>query len=178
MLNIEQIREERKRLRISQWRLAVCVNRSGPWLGLREIGYVEANHDKGFQNYSLFEFEAPESCDQDTVTMIGRGIAFSNDWSMDDTFSCVIEGTLDGAAEQDMFEAGGVEPEVHQEGEPEHEHDEEMHEGFMVALPEDGTGTIKFTVTEGMVGKWEIGCFEQDGVHYDAGMKGSVNITQ
>lgn len=72
------------------------------------IGYVEANHDEGFQNYSLFEFEAPESCDQETVTMIGRGIAFSNDWAMDDTFSCVIEGTLDGAAEQDMFEAGAA----------------------------------------------------------------------
>ena len=27
---------------------------------------------------------------------------------MDDTFSCVIEGTLDGAAEQDMFEAGAA----------------------------------------------------------------------
>ena len=76
----------------------------------------------------------------------------------------------------DMFEAGGIEPEVHQEGEPEHE--EEMREGFIVALPEDGTGTIKFTVTEGMVGKWEMGCFEQDGVHYDAGMKGSVTVTQ
>jgi uncharacterized cupredoxin-like copper-binding protein len=78
---------------------------------------------------------------------------------------------------EDMFEAGGVEPEVHQEGEAEHEHEEMMHEGFMVVLPEDGTGTIKFTVTEGMVGKWEMGCFEQDGVHYDAGMKGSVTVT-
>ena len=76
----------------------------------------------------------------------------------------------------DMFEAGGIEPEVHQGGEPEHE--EEMREGFIVALPEDGTGTIKFTVTEGMVGKWEMGCFEQDGVHHDAGMKGSVTVTQ
>lgn len=72
------------------------------------IGHVEANHDKGFQNYSLFEFEAPESCDQETVTLIGRGIAFSNDWSMDDTFSCVIEGALDGPAEQEMFEAGAT----------------------------------------------------------------------
>ena len=45
-------------------------------------------------NYSAFEFEAPESCDQETVTMIGRGIAFSNDWCMDDTFSCVVEGPL------------------------------------------------------------------------------------
>ncbi len=77
----------------------------------------------------------------------------------------------------DMFEAGGVEPEVHQEGEAEHEEEEEMDEGFIVTLPEDGTGTIKFTVAEGMVGKWEMGCFEQDGVHYDAGMKGSVTVT-
>lgn len=72
------------------------------------MDYVEANHDKGFQNYSLFEFEAPVGLDQETVTMIGRGIAFSNDWCMDDTFSCVIEGTLDGPAEQDMFEAGAT----------------------------------------------------------------------
>ena len=79
--------------------------------------------------------------------------------------------------EVDMFAAGGVEPEVAQVGEPEHEHEEMMHEGFMLALPEDGTGTIKFTVTEGMLGDWEMGCFEQDGVHYDAGMKGSVTVT-
>ena len=45
-------------------------------------------------NCSAFEFEAPDVVDQDTVTMIGRGIAFSNDWCMDDTFSCVIEGTV------------------------------------------------------------------------------------
>jgi uncharacterized cupredoxin-like copper-binding protein len=78
----------------------------------------------------------------------------------------------------DMFEVAGVEPEVHQEGEPEHEHEEEIHEGFMVALPTDGTGTIKFTVTEDMLGEWEMGCFEQDGVHYDAGMKGLVTVTK
>ncbi len=76
----------------------------------------------------------------------------------------------------DMFEVGGVEPEVQQVGEPEHE--EEMHEGFMVALPIDGTATMKFTVTKEMVGEWEMGCFEQDGVHYDAGMKGSVTVTE
>lgn len=78
----------------------------------------------------------------------------------------------------DMFEVGGVEPEVHQEGEPEHEHEEEIHEGFMVVLPVDGTATMKFTVTEEMVGEWEMGCFEQDGVHYDAGMKGFVTVTK
>jgi uncharacterized cupredoxin-like copper-binding protein len=79
---------------------------------------------------------------------------------------------------EDMFEAGGVEPEVTQQGEPEQEHEEEMHSGFMVAVPADGTATMKFTVTEGMLGDWEMGCFEQDGVHYDAGMIGSVSVTE
>ena len=79
---------------------------------------------------------------------------------------------------EDMFEAGGVEPEVTQVGEPEHENEHEMHSGFMAALPPGGTATMKFTVTDGMLGDWEMGCFEQDGVHYDAGMIGSVSVTQ
>jgi hypothetical protein len=29
-----------------------------------------------------------------------------------------------------------------------------------------------------MLGDWEMGCFEQDGVHYDAGMIGAVSVTQ
>ena len=78
----------------------------------------------------------------------------------------------------DMFEASGVEPEVHQGGEPQPEQDEEMQEGFIVVLPIDGPGTIKFTVTEDMIGEWEMGCFEQDGVHYDVGMKGIVTVTK
>ncbi len=57
-------------------------------------------------NCSAFEFEAPVGLDQDTVTMIGRGIAFSNDWCMDDTFSCVIDGPLNGPAEKQMFNEG------------------------------------------------------------------------
>ena len=77
---------------------------------------------------------------------------------------------------EDMFEAGGVEPEVMQEGEPEHE--EEMETGFVVALPPGGTATMTFAVTQGMLGDWELGCFEQDGVHYDAGMIGSASVTQ
>ena len=78
----------------------------------------------------------------------------------------------------DMFESAGVEPEVTQVGEPEQGHEEEMHSGVMVALPIDGTARMKFTVTEEMLGDWEMGCFEQDGVHYDAGMTGMVSVTQ
>ncbi len=77
----------------------------------------------------------------------------------------------------DMFEAGGVTPEVHQEMMP-MEEEEEAHVGFMVVLPVGGKATLTFTVTDNMVGEWEMGCFEQDGVHYDAGMKGTVTVTK
>jgi plastocyanin len=107
--------------------------------------------------------------------------------------------------EHDMFDEAGVEPMVmgmeedehmgeedeqmgeedeHMEGD-DHEEDEHAdesdlaHEGFMVLLKETGDqGTISFTVTEDMVGEWEIGCFELDGVHYDAGMVGTFVVTQ
>jgi hypothetical protein len=29
-----------------------------------------------------------------------------------------------------------------------------------------------------MLGIWEIGCFEQDGVHYTSGMKGTLIVRQ
>jgi plastocyanin len=77
---------------------------------------------------------------------------------------------------QDFFEAAGVEPRV-TGGEVEeggHGH----HEGFMVTLPESGgEASMTFVVTEEMVGEWEMGCFEQEGVHYTAGMKGKLVVT-
>jgi len=88
----------------------------------------------------------------------------------------------------DMFEQAGVEPVVTQaeptdnheaEGE-ENAHGSDAHEGhtgFMVKVPpEDGKATMTFTVTEDMVGEWEIGCFLLDGVHYQAGMKGKLVV--
>jgi uncharacterized cupredoxin-like copper-binding protein len=52
------------------------------------------------------------------------------------------------------------------------------HGGLMVMLPKtDDTATMTFVVTEEMVGTWEIGCFQLDGVHYDAGMTGTLTVT-
>lgn len=94
----------------------------------------------------------------------------------------------------DMFESAHVEPQVmmetgmemgdeHQDEADDHnegdEHEGEDHHGFMVYLPAgDDEATMTFTVTEEMVGEWEIGCFELDGVHYDAGMIGTLVVTQ
>jgi plastocyanin len=38
--------------------------------------------------------------------------------------------------------------------------------------------TVTFTVTEEMLGIWEMGCFEQDGVHYTSGMTGTLIVRQ
>jgi plastocyanin len=97
----------------------------------------------------------------------------------------------------DLFESAGVEPvvsvemseeaeheeEEHMEGEEhteedEHMEDEHAHSGFMVQVPvSHDVYTVSFTITEDMVGEWEIGCFLLDGVHYNSGMVGSLTVT-
>lgn len=82
----------------------------------------------------------------------------------------------------DMFHEAGVTPTVNVV-EPGREvegvsSEEDEHAGFMVVVDPEGHSQMTFTVTEGMVGEWEMGCFEQDGVHYTAGMKGPVTISQ
>jgi hypothetical protein len=71
----------------------------------------------------------------------------------------------------------------HMEGD-EHEEDEHAeegehaHSGFMVLVPAaKDTYTMSFTVTEDMLGEWEIGCFLLDGVHYTSGMAGTLTVT-
>jgi uncharacterized cupredoxin-like copper-binding protein len=73
----------------------------------------------------------------------------------------------------DLFETANVQPQVTSDDQlpP-----EEGEHGFMVVLPPGGTATMTFPVTAEMAGEWEMGCFEQDGVHYDAGMHGPLTI--
>lgn len=54
------------------------------------------------------------------------------------------------------------------------------HGGYMVTLPGMGgqTAQMTFTVTEDMLGEWEFGCFAQEGVHYEQGMRGTMVVTQ
>lgn len=80
--------------------------------------------------------------------------------------------------QHDMFEESGVEPVVTGMNMMEEDQHEEEHSGFMVLLNKTGDqATITFTVTKAMVGEWEIGCFELDGVHYTQGMKGTLVVT-
>jgi len=83
----------------------------------------------------------------------------------------------------DMFEMAGMEPMVEfssgmEDGMMMGEEAME-HGGFMVSVPNgEQTAQMTFTVTEEMVGEWEFGCFELDGVHYTSGMVGRFVVTR
>jgi len=64
------------------------------------MDYAEQEGFGGSLNYSIFEFDCPSDCSEEIVTSIGRGYAFSNGWSMDDTFSFVVEGTIETTGSQ------------------------------------------------------------------------------
>lgn len=83
--------------------------------------------------------------------------------------------------QSDMFQMANVEPQVTMMqsgmGEMGESGQNAGHSGFMVILPKTGDkATLTFTVTKDMQGEWEIGCFSQEGVHYDAGMKGKFVV--
>lgn len=82
---------------------------------------------------------------------------------------------------KDFFEIGNVKPEILSATEGAGEAHELQHEhgGFMVVLPKTGDKVVvRFKVSPAMIGEWEMGCFEQDGVHYTSGMKGTVIVTR
>ena len=82
-----------------------AIGSSDDFEGVEDLmDYVEANHDKGFQNYSVFEFDSPADCSQELVTMIGRGYAFSEDWTMDDSYSFLIEGSMQDTEVTETFD--------------------------------------------------------------------------
>jgi len=72
----------------------------------------------------------------------------------------------------DFFAAAKIEPQVIGGEVEEHE----GHAGLTVIVKPGEQATLKFTVSKDAVGEWEMGCFEQDGVHYDAGMKGKFIV--
>ena len=58
--------------------------------------YFSGDHNFSDYNASVFIFDVPDTGTnsltvRDIATYIGRGLAFSNDWCMDGTFSTLLE---------------------------------------------------------------------------------------
>lgn len=109
----------------------------------------------------------------------------------DDEMNMDMAEADDGHEEDDMAMADAD----HEEGE-EDEHEEEgiagafgalqlpemdAHAGLMIMIdpqmiPAGEVTTITFTVPEDKVGRWQMGCFQERGQHYDDGMDGVIIV--
>lgn len=119
--------------------------------------------------------------------MFGRDVMMTdgnpNGYMIDMFESAGVEPviTVDRSDEEGISEEEHMEEDEHMEGD-EHGEDEHMegehdHAGFMVQVPvTDDIYTMSFTVTEDMLGEWEIGCFLLDGVHYILHMVGTLTV--
>lgn len=93
----------------------------------------------------------------------------------------VYEDNRPNGFAKDLFQVGGVSPEISGGVTPEASMDDSHlldHSGTMVVVPANDTASITFNVTRQMLGEWEIGCFSQQGVHYDAGMAGKFIVNR
>jgi plastocyanin len=119
----------------------------------RNVMYTEAGAPNGFE---VDFFEGIE--DQVQVTL-GESTSLMIDGET------VMMGGMGEGSEEGMHDMEGMEEEGM------------MHMGWMLESPMgSGMTVIEFTVPEGRVGEWEMGCFEDDGAHYDDGMRGTVIV--
>lgn len=136
----------------------------------REVVYTDLGAPNGFQT-DFFE-----GIEDDVDVHLGEGAMLMID----------SETVAMGGMEMEMEGEGDMAmEEEHEEGD---EHEEEAgedmemhmdHEGWMVM---DNAGSeptvIEFTVPLDRVGEWEMGCFEDDGTHYEDGMRGTLIVVE
>ena len=76
--------------------------------------------------------------------------------------------------EMDMEEGDDHDDDM--EGMDMEEGDDHAGHGFMVLRQPNETARITITIPLDATGEWELGCFEEDGAHWDDGMKGTFTI--
>ena len=58
---------------------------------LEDLKETYFNNGLEHLNADFYEFELPMNCGNEIAVRVGRGLAFENDWCMDDTFSDLLE---------------------------------------------------------------------------------------
>ena len=90
------------------------------------------------------------------------------------------DGHDDGEMEEmDHADEEEMEDMDHDDGEETDEHDMDAMGGVTMIFQPVGSDSsqVTFTVSEDMLGDWEMGCFQLDGVHYTSGMLGTLAVT-
>ena len=129
--------------------------------------------------------------EKDHEFMIGRDVntdpGYPNGFEHDffETTDPVVD-PMDALAGMDDKDMGNEEMSDTTMGDMSDEEMEEMeegdehagHTGFMVVREPGQRATITFTPTADSVGEWQIGCFEEDGAHWDDGMQGTLTVVE
>lgn len=160
-------------------------------LTLINVGALD--HELMIGNHVMESNGQPSSYEKDffntggvTPVVTGGGMLMSHGDEHDDDMDMGEDGMETGDDSMDMEDDSmDMEDDHDEEGmdmDDDHDDDGDDHaaadDALMVMIPVGAdTTTVTFTVTEDMVGDWEIGCFELEGVHYTAGMVGSVTVS-
>ena len=83
-----------------------------------------------------------------------------------------LEG-MEDMADGEMADEEMADEEMADDAGEQEDGDHGGHTVMMVVRQPAQTATFTFTVTEASIGEWDIGCFEDDGAHWDDGMKGT-----
>jgi hypothetical protein len=89
------------------------------------------------------------------------------------------EAAMGAEGEMDMGDDGSMTDDTmagDEAMEDDHMEDDHMAHGFMVMRPPGERAELTFVVPVDASGEWEIGCFEEDGAHYDDGMRSKLII--
>lgn len=117
---------------------------------------LEDGNPHGFETdfFTTVENLTVEPADALETSMEGMG----EDSMTDTTMGDMTETTMGDTGEGDEVEGMG--------------------DMVMVVREPTETATITFTVTEASVGEWDFGCFEEDGAHWDDGMRGTIVVEE
>ncbi len=139
----------------------------------QEVVYDETGAPNGFEVdfFEGIEDQVQVELGEGAMLMIGSETVAMGGMEMEG------EGEMEMEGEEEHEEG-----DEHEEGEEHEEEGEGMevhmdHSGWMVMdAAGSGQSTITFTVPEDRVGEWEMACFEDDGTHYDDGMRGTLIV--
>lgn len=123
---------------------------------------IEDGVPHGFQS-DFFDTVDDLSIDPpDALETSMEGMDMGSDTTMGDMGSDTTMGDM--GSDTTMGDMGGDE--------------DHMDMGVMVVREPAQTARVTFTVTEASIGEWDFGCFEEDGAHWDDGMRGKIIVEE
>ncbi len=110
-----------------------------------------------------------------TVAMDGMATGFGHDFfeglmpTVDPPEVGMVMGSMEIEMDTDGHDDGSMDMDTdgHDDG----------HHGFMVTRLPGETARVTVTIPADAVGEWEIGCFQDKGVHWDSGMRAILVVT-